>query len=99
MKKSHIFVLPSISEGFGMVILEAMAAGCPYVATDIPPIREITGGGMGGALCIPNDSKDLAEKIIYLLENKTNSDISRFMMRYDWPNISNSVERYYQQLI
>ncbi|MEP6973847.1 MAG: glycosyltransferase family 1 protein [Spartobacteria bacterium] len=35
---------PSIYEGFGLPVAEAMACGCPVLASDIPPLREITGG-------------------------------------------------------
>ena len=39
---ASLFVFPSIYEGFGIPILEAMAAGCPMVLSDIPVFREIT---------------------------------------------------------
>jgi len=37
-------IQPSVYEGFGLPVLEAMACGCPVVASDIPPIREVTAG-------------------------------------------------------
>jgi len=43
---------PSVYEGFGLPVLEAMACGCAVVATDIPPFREIAGGA---ALLVPPD--------------------------------------------
>jgi hypothetical protein len=37
-------VMPSLEEGFGLPVLEAMAAGTPVIASDIPSLREVTGG-------------------------------------------------------
>ncbi len=45
-------VQPSVYEGFGLPIIEAMACGCPVVASDIPPFREVTGGA---AVLVPPD--------------------------------------------
>ncbi len=39
---SNLFVFPSTYEGFGIPVLEAMAAGCPMVLSDLPVFREIT---------------------------------------------------------
>ncbi|MCK4271453.1 glycosyltransferase, partial [bacterium] len=65
-----IKVLPSLSEGFGLVILEAMAMGKPIIATNVGGIREILKNGETGLLVPPKDPKALAEKIIYLLKDK-----------------------------
>jgi glycosyltransferase involved in cell wall biosynthesis len=46
-------VQPSLAEGFGLPVLEAMACGCPVIASDIPPLREVLGGA--GLLSPPGD--------------------------------------------
>ena len=43
MQLAHIFVLPSFYEGLPLVVLEALAAGCRVVATDLPGVREVLG--------------------------------------------------------
>jgi len=60
MKGADVFCLPSSVEGFGIVTLEAMACGTPYISSDIPPTREITNGGEGGILYPVGDSASLA---------------------------------------
>lgn len=42
---ASVFAFPSVMEGLGTALLEAMAAGVPIVAFDIPAVREVTGGG------------------------------------------------------
>ncbi len=42
-RKAHAFVYPSTFEGFGMLVLEALAAGVPTCCSDIPPLREVAG--------------------------------------------------------
>ena len=41
--RARAFVYPSTFEGFGMPVLEAMAAGIPLACSDIPPLREVAG--------------------------------------------------------
>ncbi len=42
-ERAHAFIYPSTFEGFGMPVLEAMAAGIPVACSDIPPLREVAG--------------------------------------------------------
>jgi len=51
---ADVLLHPSLSEGFGLVVLEAMAAGLPVVCTDLAALREVVGGTGGAALlCRP----------------------------------------------
>ncbi len=42
-QRAHAFIFPSKFEGFGMPVLEALAAGIPVACSDIPPLREVAG--------------------------------------------------------
>jgi glycosyltransferase involved in cell wall biosynthesis len=63
----EIFVLPSLYEGFGIAILEAMAAGKPVVASTVGGIPEFVVSGESGLLVPPGDSVALAAAIRQLL--------------------------------
>lgn len=69
----ELFVFPSTYEGFGIPILEAMAAGKPMALSDIPVFREITGGH--SAFFSPLDPHDMARVIHQLLASSTTQTI------------------------
>jgi glycosyltransferase involved in cell wall biosynthesis len=67
LKASAIYVTCSRTEGFGIPVVEAMAAGCPIVATDIPIHREVAGDA---ALYFPEgDARALGETLFKLLSD------------------------------
>lgn len=69
IKSFKVFVLPSLSEGFGVVILYAMAASLPVVATNVGGVPEIVQDRITGLLVPAGDSKELARAIAYLLDH------------------------------
>lgn len=72
---ADLLVLPSIerSEAFGMVLLEAMRAGCPCLATRVPGsgMREVLADGAAGALVDPGDSAGLTAALAQLRDDKS----------------------------
>jgi glycosyltransferase involved in cell wall biosynthesis len=69
MADLDVFVLPSLWEGFGLVLVEAMAAGRPVVASAVGPIPEIVEDGVTGLLIPPGDPVALAEAIVRVLRD------------------------------
>jgi glycosyltransferase involved in cell wall biosynthesis len=61
-----VYVLPSLYEGFGLPLAEAMAAGAPCVASDLPALREV--GGDAVRYADPNDPSSFTEAIAAALD-------------------------------
>lgn len=66
---ADVFVSSSGWEGLPLVLVEAMAASLPVVATDIPGVREIVEDGETGRLVPPGSPKDLAEAMVAASSN------------------------------
>lgn len=73
---ADVFVIPSVTakdgdiEGFGLVMLEAMASGLPIVASSSGGIVQLIENGINGLLCDEKNPKQLAENINELIKNK-----------------------------
>lgn len=66
---SDVFVLPSYTEIFPIVILEAMAAAMPVIATPVGAVPDMVVDGINGFIVPQGDSESLAERIRYLLHH------------------------------
>lgn len=64
-----LFISNSLTEGFGLVSIEAMSCGCALICTDIQGHKEYAVNEYNALLVEPKNAKELAEKIIFLIEN------------------------------
>lgn len=101
---SHIFSLPSQTEGFGIATIEAAYAGLPFVISNIPVNQEITRNGQGGYLVNPNDPLALSKRFydlltIKMLYTKKSNDAQKMASIYSWKLVANETEKVYAQLL
>jgi len=105
LQNMDVFVLPSIEEGLGIAILEAMAAGVPVVATSVGGIPEIVTHGETGLLVEPKNPKMLADAVLDLLAHPDKADRFRqnakrmVMNKYDIQGTVEQLISYYQQFL
>jgi glycosyltransferase involved in cell wall biosynthesis len=98
------FVLPSLEEGFGVVAIEAQAAGVPVVASDLPAIREALAPTAHDLLFPPNDASEAAERLDRLLgddqlRQRTAADGRRFSERFSISASAKSLVDAYRMLV
>ena len=105
LQSMDCFVLPSLWEGFSIVLLEAMAAGVPIVATDIPGNSEAIRSGVDGYLVPPKDPCALANAVIEILNNPSIASTfrqncrERIVNKFSRKNMLDAVGKMYQQIL
>ena len=98
-KQAECLVFPSLSEGFGLPGLEAMASGCPVVCSDIPVFKEVY--GEAAVYFDPKKAKDIAEKIQFIVHN---SEVKNQLIKegfeqvkkYSWRKMAEETLKIYQ---
>jgi glycosyltransferase involved in cell wall biosynthesis len=75
MHRSHVLVLPSVFEGFGLVIPEAMATGMPVIASTHTAGPEIVRPGEDGFVLAPDDVTGLAAHLAWLAGHRTEAAV------------------------
>ena len=104
MHQADVFALPSLTEGFPVVLLEAMAAGLPIVATNVGGIPDIVEDGVNGYLVNAKSPDEMAEKILMLMQNsvmreKISANNREIAKRYGWDAVTAILERVYQNVL
>ncbi|RLF07945.1 MAG: glycosyltransferase family 4 protein, partial [Thermoprotei archaeon] len=98
------FVLPSLEEGFGVVLTEALASGKPLVGSNVGGIPAQIKDGWNGFLVESGNEKQLAEKIRYLIDNPEErermGENSRKLAReeFDWEKIAERYLKVYEEV-
>ena len=102
LRSAQVYVFPSLSEGFGIPGLNAMAAGLPVVCSNIPTLKEVYGDA---ALYFnPGSPKDIAAKIKQVMtDKKTRSELVKkgqnHVKKYSWQKMAQETLKVYETAI
>ncbi len=105
LKKMDIILIPSMGESFGMVFLEAFAAGVPVVAFDLPAGNEIVRDGGNGLLAKPENVNSLVEKIKLLCNDAAlrkrivNQATTDLLQQFSLTRMANQYQAFYQSIL
>ena len=104
LSAAEVLVLPSEYEAFGIVLLEAAAAGTPVVATRVGGIPEAMSEGKNGLLVEYKNSELLSKSIFSILDDDSlSSEMGsfgrEFSKDFSWSKIVDNLEKEYQKLL
>ncbi|MBA2355658.1 MAG: glycosyltransferase family 4 protein, partial [Acidobacteria bacterium] len=100
-----VFVLPSLSEPFGIVVLEALAAGAPIVASRVGGIPELVKHRVHGLLVTPGDEQELAAAITLSLRDRdlrgrlVRAGTEQVRTGFSWGKTAVAYERLFTRLV
>ncbi|MFC1511043.1 glycosyltransferase family 4 protein [Candidatus Margulisiibacteriota bacterium] len=97
---AEVFVFPSLYEGFGLPVLEAMACGVPVVTSNVSSLPEVA--GEAALLANPNSAEAIAEQVLKLLkdpslrESMINKGLARAKL-FTWEKCARETLKVYQE--
>jgi glycosyltransferase involved in cell wall biosynthesis len=101
MKSAKVLALPSLREGFGIVVVEANACGIPVVTVchRQNAARDLVRDGYNGFVC-DISAEDMARKILSALDPGSNwaRQCQEFASAYNWDDIVDSLEQVYKAM-
>ncbi len=102
LRSADVYCAPHTGgESFGIVLVEAMAAGTPVVASDLRAFRQVLRDGAAGRLVAVDDGAALADGLIAVLEDASLAKRyaaagSEAVQRYDWSVVASQIMRVYE---
>lgn len=101
-QQASVFVYPSLFEGFGLTILEAMSAGCPVITSNGSSLPEVAGNA--SMLVNPQDQRGLAEAIMQITSNESLKEdfVNKGRInlnRFSWAACAEKIDDMYTQLM
>ena len=100
LRDARVLLFPSEQESFGGVLIEAASTRTPYVASDIPPLREVQ-RMIGGGICVaPQRAQIGAALSDYLSKEKTPAAVSGLVQsRFSWSSLAACYRRCYERVL
>lgn len=104
LSKADVLVLPSIEDGFGLVMAQAMACGCPVIATEHTGAAELIDHGLNGFIIKPGDAKQLKRALESLAFDAPKQDFRSAAVRKvsnlgGWNDYGDRIASAYQRLL
>ena len=101
---ADVCVMPSYSESFGLVALEAQACGCPVVASGVSGLRSVVRDGVSGYLIDGHDPAEYAERIGRLLEDREIAQQmgrrgSLLAQRFSWTRTADRLDELFARVV
>jgi glycosyltransferase involved in cell wall biosynthesis len=101
---SSVFVLPTRMEGWGLAIMEAMAAGCPVVSSPVGGVTELISNGENGLLVSVGDVAGIAKAVETLLDDKNLrqrmcASAKATIGKYTWESCAEKTLHTYEKII
>jgi glycosyltransferase involved in cell wall biosynthesis len=96
LARAHCLLVPSVREGWGLVVIEANSVGTPAVGYDVPGLRDSIRHGRTGLLATPGDSEALAQQAAGLVRDdatyaEMRSEAIRWAESFSWDSTASEL--------